>query len=97
MPGRVLRAVDSGSVFEAPWWAPESMKAEAFERMCCEELPPTKFEWLPYGNVNKAVLTYGGKILFVKKDLAKVDFFGDRLRLWNRKGTAEEHMSLWSV
>ena len=97
MPGRTLRNVDSGSSFQAPWWAPEAYKAEAFRRICSNSMEPTILEWLPDGKDSKMILSRGGQAVFTKKGTVKAEIKGSILRMWNRKGITEEHESLWSV
>jgi hypothetical protein len=97
MPGWALNSANTGSSFEAPWWAPPSLKAQAFEQVCSKDNSPTTLDWLPDGRDNKVVVTYGGKVRLNKRGVVKTEVFGDRLRAWNKKGVAEEIYSLWSV
>ena len=71
MPGRTLRSRDSGSSFQAPWWAPKVYKAEAFQKVCSETMQPTVLEWLPDGKDNKAVILSGDKTVFTKRTIVK--------------------------
>lgn len=97
MPGSSLHSSNTGSVFEAPWWAPSSLKAQAFQQVCSDNLSPTRLEWLRDGRENKVVLTHGSKVLFTKRSVIKAEVFGSHLRLWSKKGVPENHESLWSV
>ena len=44
-PGTTLKRVDTELSFEAPWWAPDSMKETAFEKFCSQDVSPTTLEW----------------------------------------------------
>lgn len=90
-PGATLKRVEVGTSFEAPFWAPESMKKEAFGLVCSDNYAPTLLQWEVDGrDTAKLVVTRGEKV-FRKNGLTKVKIFGNNVRLWNKKGLAEDH------
>lgn len=90
-PGTTLNKVHAGSSFEAPFWAPESMKKEAFDFFCSSDYPPTLLQWEADGrDKNKLAVTRGEKV-FRKNGLTKAKIFGNNVRVWNKKGLAEDH------
>lgn len=95
-PGTTLKRVDTELSFEAPWWAPDSMKETAFEKFCSQDVSPTTLEWKHnQKDMNKIVIKHGKKV-FKKKGISKGKIFGSDVRLWNKKGLAED-FSLWSL
>lgn len=90
MPGQVLKKEHAGKSFDAPFWAPESLKDEAYE-LLCSEVPPTKISWESDGkDTNRLVVQQGDKT-FRKTGLAKSRIFGNNVRVWNKKGLAEDY------
>jgi hypothetical protein len=89
MPGRVLNNNSKDASFEAPWWAPSPIKEKAFSQFC-GSAHPTKLEWINEASENKVVLTKKGKTSLNKRTKS-LEVFADRIRLWNRKGHAEEY------
>lgn len=90
MPGLVLKKEHAGLSFDAPFWAPDSLKDEAYEVLCSEGLR-TKLFWESDGkDTNRLVIIKGDKT-FRKTGLSKSRVFGNNVRLWNKKGIAEEY------
>ena len=90
MPGLVLKKEHAGSSFDAPFWAPESLKVEAYE-LFCSEYPLTTVSWEADGkDTNRLVVQQGDKS-FRKTGLTKSRIFGNNVRLWNKKGLAEDY------
>ena len=91
MPGLVLKKEHAGVSFDAPFWAPESLKAEAYE-LLCSEVPPTQLYWESDGKQDTHRLTVQrGDKSFRKTGLTKSKMFGNNVRLWNKKGLAEDY------
>ena len=97
MPGLVLDRRDAGSSFKAPWWALPSYKDQAFDLACTSDSEPTVLDWYPDGKDQKLVVRSGEKALFKKGGLTTAEILGDKLRLWNRKGQAEDKGQLWGL
>lgn len=91
MPGLVLKKEDDRVSFDAPFWAPESMKKEAYELFCSEDVPPVTLSWESDGwGAHRLVVRKGDKS-FRKKGLSKSRVFGNNVRIWNKKGLAEDY------
>lgn len=72
------------------------MKRTAFKNFCSWEIAPTKLEWKHDGrDSSKIVITHGEQV-FKKNGILKGKVFGSNVRLWNKKGLAED-FSLWSL
>lgn len=67
------------------------MKKEAFDFFCSSDYPPTLLQWEADGrDKNKLAVTRGEKV-FRKNGLTKAKIFGNNVRVWNKKGLAEDH------
>jgi len=95
MPGSILRSTPLAMSFQSPWWAPSKYKEQAFKAVCSSEAP-VLLEWEPDGKENKLTVTRGGKKTLIRRTVSKTEVYGDRLRLWTKKGVAEDHGSVWS-
>jgi len=95
MPGRILRRADAEQNFQAPWWAPSSLKEISAEQFCGGSA--VTLQWAPDGIDQKLVLSKDQKVILKKRAVVKAEMYGDGLRTWTRKGLAEDHRLLWSV
>jgi hypothetical protein len=81
MPGSVLQNYSKSDVFEAPWWAPSTMKTQLFE-IFCPDRPRTRMSWkgdkliihnLSEGNIkNPSIIWQGGAALGAKVDANEI-------------------------
>jgi hypothetical protein len=96
MPGTTLKHANAGESFEPPFWAPPFWKEDAWKHVCAGSTPKTTLEWGVDGQYHRLVLRRGKKV-FKKSGIQKVtSFSASRIRLWNKKGLAEDH-SLWAT
>ena len=97
MPGRTLYRADVAQLFQAPWWVPAPYKTAVFNSMCATEsaMSPLTLHWLPAGPDQRLTVTRGPSTVLRKSSLEKLEIYGDTLRVWNKKGFAEDHRSLW--
>jgi hypothetical protein len=96
MPGTVLDSATYDTIFQSPWWAPESYKQQAFQTFCVDDTAtqPVSVEWTKDGKMHKFVVTIGGQVK-MKRKAVKTEVLSDRVRVWRKNGLAEEETLTW--
>ncbi len=103
MPGTTFDDNAYG-IFEAPWWAPASMKEKAFVSFCKDinstsksgkgVTGPSSVEWSRDGKNNKLTVSAKGSIV-LKKSVAKTQIASNKIVFWKRNNAVEEVPFNW--
>lgn len=90
---------------EAPWWAPTSVKEEAFSIVCPSRIR-TSLEWTEAGGRGDAIRRLvvkaqdemeGGRILFDKRNLRNATVSPASISYVNKKGVKEKVPAPWTL
>ena len=87
---------NSYGIFEAPWWAPASMKEKAFDSLCStsDASAPSSIEWSRDGKNNKFTVSANGSVV-LKRSVAKTQVASDKIMFWKRNSAVEEVPFNW--
>jgi len=97
-PMRKLGSLSAGAksiTGEAPWFAPSSMKQEAFARVCGPKRTRTIFEWgeqSPQKYTLEVVDAATSKRLFSQKKIIQSTFYQDRIEY-----SSDKNMNVWDA
>lgn len=93
MPGTTLDDNAYG-IFEAPWWAPTSLKENTFTSFCATTNIPSSIEWSRDGKNNKLTVSVEGSVA-LKRSVAKTQVTSNKILFWKRNGSVEEVPFNW--
>jgi len=93
-PGRIIKEGASMS-FQAPWWAPDSVKDVAYQQLCSNTTTPTRLDWILDPSGFKVVLWENGKTTLSKR-ATSVEVTPAGLKLWTKRGYGEEVAHSWT-
>jgi len=105
MPGTILDDNAYGT-FQAPWWAPASLKEKAFTSLCTNDETeskkwtknsnvPSSIEWIRDGKNNKLIISKKGSVA-LKRSIAKSQIKSNKILFWKRNGNVEEVSLNWA-
>ena len=105
VPGTIFDDNAYGS-FNAPWWAPEAFKEQAFNTLCvagasdtesivATRIPPS-IEWTRDGKNNKLTVSVEGSVV-LKKSIAKTQISSNKIQFWKRNNVVEEVSFNWML